>query len=190
MLGQGGLYENETLEHFNTDLKYNYQWHDLLIFEYLVSEVNQIWLVAREITISLITIFIGSKIMFCLASVFLSIDMLRNGIKPVIVLQHINAMGELGHFHHLKQHSNEPKLIRKKQRCDGNTNIVVIKAKKDKYVPDMTEMKIDSLDYFKCMTCRNSTNKNRRLLLLSTRVLRGQVDSQAPNISDCCSNLK
>ena len=58
-----------TLEYINTDWKYNHQWHELLIFEYLGSEVKQVWHVAREITISLITIFIGLKI-FCLVRVF------------------------------------------------------------------------------------------------------------------------
>ena len=56
-LGQGGLYEHEALEYFNTDLKYNQQWHELPISEYLGSEVKHIWHVAREITISVITIF-------------------------------------------------------------------------------------------------------------------------------------
>ena len=27
-LGHGGIYEQETLEYFNTDLKYNHQWHE------------------------------------------------------------------------------------------------------------------------------------------------------------------
>ena len=46
-LGQGGSYEHETQEYFNTDLKYNHQWHELLIFEYLGSEVKKFWHVAR-----------------------------------------------------------------------------------------------------------------------------------------------
>ena len=51
-LGHGGIYEQETLEYFNTDLKYNHRWHELLIFEYLGNEVKQIWHVTKEITIS------------------------------------------------------------------------------------------------------------------------------------------
>ena len=39
-LGQEGLYEHEILEYFNTDLKYNHQWRELLISEYLGSEVK------------------------------------------------------------------------------------------------------------------------------------------------------
>ena len=52
--------------------------------------------------------------------------MLRSGTKPVIGLQRINPMGELGYFHHLKQ------LTRKRtvELCDGNTDIVVIKQKR------------------------------------------------------------
>ena len=84
LLGQGGLYEHETLEYFNTDLKCNHHWHELLFFEYLNREVKHIWQVA----------------------------------------------------------------------------------------------------------CTNDRTKNWRLLLLSTRVVRGNVDSQAPNVSNCCSNLK
>ena len=147
-LVQGGLYEHETLEYFNTDLNYNNQWHELLIFEYLGNEVKQIWHVAREITISLMTIFIGSKIIFCLVRVFLSIDMLRSGTNPVIALQPINPMGELGYCHYLEQRTKEQELTRKRtvERCDGETNIVVIKAKKAKSVPDMAEIEIDTLD--------------------------------------------
>ena len=109
--------------------------------------MKQIWHVAREITISLITIFIGSKIVFCLVRVFLSIDMLRSGTNPVIALQPINPIGELGYFHHLKQRATEQKLTRKRtvERCDVETKIVVIK-KKAKYVPDMAEIEIDTLD--------------------------------------------
>ena len=78
------------------------------------------------------TIFIGSKIIFCLVRVFLSIDMLRSGTNPVIALQPIKTMGEVGYFHHLKQSIKEQKLTRKRtvELCDGNTDIVVIKAKR------------------------------------------------------------
>ena len=94
------------------------------------------------------TIFIGSKIIFCLVRVFLSIDMLRSGTNPVIALQTINPMAELGYFHHLKQRTKEQKLTRKRtvELCDGNTDIVFIKAKKAKFVQDMTEIEIDTLD--------------------------------------------
>ena len=109
------------------------------------------------------TIFIGSKIIFCLVRVFLSIDMLRSGTNPVIALQPINPMGELGYFHHLKQRTKEQKLTRKRtvERYDGETNIVVIKAKKAKSVPDMAEIEIDTLDKFTCMIYRNGRTKNR-----------------------------
>ena len=40
------------------------------------------------------------------------------------------------------------------------------------------------------MICRNGRTKIGRLLLLCTRVFRGQVDSQAPSVSDCWSILK
>ena len=87
---------------------------------------------ARELAISLRTIFIGSKILFCLGRVYLSTDTLRSGNKPVIDLQPINPMAELGYFHPLKQRTKEQKLTRKRtvELCDGNTDIVVIKAKK------------------------------------------------------------
>ena len=131
-LGQGGLYEHETLEYFNTDWKYNHQWHELLIFENMAREMKQVWHVAREITVSLMTIFIGLKIIFCLVRVVFSIDMLRSGTNPVTALQSINTMGVLGYFHHLKQRTKEQKLTGKRtvELYDGNTDIVVIKAKK------------------------------------------------------------
>ena len=148
-LGQGVLYEHETLEYFNTDWKYNHQGHELLIFEYLGNEVKQVKHVAREITISFLSIFIGLKNIFRLVRVSFSIDMLQSGTNPVIALQPINPMGELRYFHHLKQRTEEQKLTRKRtvELCDGNTDIVVIKAKKSKSVPDMTEIDIDTLDY-------------------------------------------
>ena len=191
-LGQGGLYEHETLVFFNTDLTYNQQWHELQILGNLVSEVKQIWHVARVMTISLMTIFIGSKVIYCLVRVFHSIGMLRSGINHVIALQPINPLGELVYFQHLTQRNKEQRLTGKRtvEWCDGNTNIVVIKAKMSKSGDDMTEIEIDTLDYFKCMICRNGRTKNRQLLLLSTRVDRSEVDSQAPSVSDCWSNLK
>ena len=74
--------------------------------------------------------------------VFLSIDIVRSGTNPVIALQPINPMGEISYLHHLKQRTKVQKLTRKKavEGCDGNTNIVVIKAKKATSVPDMTEI--------------------------------------------------
>ena len=94
------------------------------------------------------TIFIGLKTIFCLVRVFISIDMRRSGTNPVIALQPINPMGELSYFHHLKQRTKKQKLTRKRtvELCDGNTDIVVIKAKKAKSLPDMTEIEIDTLD--------------------------------------------
>ena len=100
-------------------------------------------------------------------------------------------MGELGHFHQPKQRSKEQKLTRKRtvERCDGNTNIVVIKAKKTKIIPDMTKFEIDTFDYYRYKICRNGGTKNWRLLLLSIQVVRSQVHSQAPSVLDCWSNL-
>ena len=74
--------------------------------------------------------------------------MLRNGTNPEIALQPINPMGEIGFFHHLKQRTKEQKLTGKRtvERYDGETNIVVIKAKKAKSVPEMVEIEIDTLD--------------------------------------------
>ena len=76
----------------------------------------------------------------CLVRVFLSIDMLSSGTNNVIALQPINPMAELGYFHHLKQRTKEQKLTSKRtvELCDGNTDILAIKAKKTKSVPDMT----------------------------------------------------
>ena len=74
--------------------------------------------------------------------------MLRSGTNPVIALQSINPMEELGYFPHLKQRTKEQNLTRKKtvELCDGNTDLVVKKAKNAKSVPDMTEIEIDTLD--------------------------------------------
>ena len=63
-LGQRVLYEHESLEYFNAELKYNHQRPELLIFEYLGSDVKQVWHVARQITINLMTVFIGYKSYF------------------------------------------------------------------------------------------------------------------------------
>ena len=54
------------------DLKYNHQWLELLIFEYLGNELKQIWYVARKITINLMTTFVGSKVIICSVLVFFS----------------------------------------------------------------------------------------------------------------------
>ena len=56
-LGRGGSYEHETSEYINMDFIYGPQWHELLILNYLGSKLKQIWHVAREVTISLITVF-------------------------------------------------------------------------------------------------------------------------------------
>ena len=97
------------------DFRYGHQWHELLVFSYLGNKVKEIWHVARKITISLMTIYIGSKIIFCLVRVFHSIDILLIGTNHAIALQPINPMRELGYLHHLKQRSREQKLTKKRQ---------------------------------------------------------------------------
>ena len=95
-MGQGGLYEHEALKYFNMDFRNVYQWQEFLIFNYFGNEVKQTRHVAREVTIKLMTIFIGVKIIVCVFRVLLSIDMLRSGTNPVVALQLIIEMGELG----------------------------------------------------------------------------------------------
>ena len=57
-------------------------------------------------------------------------------------------MSERACFHHPKQRTKVQKLTRKRtvELCDGNTDIVVMKAKKAKSVPDMTENENDTLE--------------------------------------------
>ena len=125
--------------------------------------------------------------------VFLSTDMLRSGTNPIIALQPINPMGELGYFHHPKQRNKEQKLTwgRTVEWCDGNKNTVVLKAKKvnstryDKNRDWQNRLIILSLWYVGM-----ARTKNRQLLLLCTRVVRGQVNSKAPSVSECWNNLK
>ena len=117
-LEQGSLLAHEILR-IST---YWYQRHELLIFNYLVSKVEQIWNVAKEVTLSSITIFIGLKIMVFVMLVLLSIDMLHSFTNPVVAMQRINPLSEFAYFHHLKC------LTRKRTRFDMyDTNIVVVK---------------------------------------------------------------
>ena len=75
--------------------------------------------------------------------------MLRNGTNPVDKSHTINPMGELVCFQYLKQPSREQNLTRKTtavELCDGDTNLVVVKTKKAKSIPEIAEIKIDTLD--------------------------------------------
>ena len=126
-------------------MKYNYQWHELLIFEYFGSEVKQLW---HDQFDDYFYCYFVTKIIFCLLRVFFSIDMLRCGSNPVIALQPINPVVEQDYFHQLKPLIKEQKLTRKRtvELCDGNIDIVVMKAKKAKSVPHTTEIAIDTFD--------------------------------------------
>ena len=89
------------------------------------------------------TIFIGFRTILCVMRVFLSIDMLRNGINPVVALQPISPMGNLDYFQYLKKRSRWQNLIRKRttvELCDGDTNIVVVKAKNAESIPELTKI--------------------------------------------------
>ena len=69
--------------------------------------------------------------------------------KPVLALQPINPIAELGYFYHIKQFSREPNLTRKRstfELYDGDTNIVVVRAKKSKSFSKITEIEIGTLD--------------------------------------------
>ena len=141
-LGQGGSYEYETLEYFNMNFRSGQQRHELLVFNYLGNKVKQIWHVAREFTISLITIFIGLKIVICLMHVFLSIDMLRGGSNPVVALQPINTRGAIGYLQYLTQRSSEQNLTRKSttvELSDDDTNLVIVRAKNAKSIPEKSQ---------------------------------------------------
>ena len=119
--------------------------------------------------------------------------MLRSGTKPVLALQPINPMGELGYFGHLKQRSREQNLTRKRtsvELCDDDTNILVAKPKKAKSVSELADIEIDTLDCLCFIIRRNGKNKSWRLLLLSTRTLRGEVSRQAPSLSHCWGGVK
>ena len=141
-LGQGGSYEYETLEYFNMNFRYGQQRHELLVFNYLGNKVKQIWHVAREFTISLITIFIGLKIVICLMHVFLSIDMLRGVSNPVVALQPNNTRGAIGYLQYLTQRSSEQNLTRKSttvELSDDDTNLVIVRAKNAKSIPEKSQ---------------------------------------------------
>ena len=102
----------------------------------------------NKVTKSLMTIFIGLNIGICVTSAILSIDLLRSSTNPVVALQPINPLTELGYFQYLKQISREQNLKRKRttvELCDGATNLVVVKAKIAKSVPYLTEIDIDTL---------------------------------------------
>ena len=99
-LGQWGLYEHETLDYLNMDSRYGHWWHELLILIYFCSKMKQIWHVSREVTLSLMTILSGLKVIICVMRVFLSIDMLRCGSNHVLALQPVYPMVERCCFHH------------------------------------------------------------------------------------------
>ena len=61
--------------------------------------------------------------------------------------------------------------------CDADTNLVVVKAKMAKSIPEVAEIETDTLDELYFVIRRNGRNKSGQLLLLSTRIL--QVSRQA-----------
>ena len=95
------------------EFSYGHQWHELFNFNYLGNKVKQIWHVAREVTIRLMTIFIGLKIILGTMRVFLSIGMLRSVTKTVVALEPIKLMGELGIFNISNNVLREQYLTRK-----------------------------------------------------------------------------
>ena len=79
----------------------------------------------------------------------LQIDRLYSGTNPVLFQQPINSLQELVYFHHSQQLFRERILTRKRtlgELCDGDTNIVFVKAKKAKSVPEITKIEIDRMD--------------------------------------------
>ena len=93
--------------------------------------------------------FRGLKIIICAIRVLLQIDRLYSGTNPVLFQQRNNSSQELVYFHHSQQLFRERILTRKRtlgEQCDGDTNIVFVKAKKAKSVPEITKIEIDRMD--------------------------------------------
>ena len=144
--------------------------------------MKQICHVAWEVNISLMTIFVGLKIIIGVMRVFLSIDMLRSAINLVVALQPVNPMSELGHSNYLKQRSREQILTRKRttvELCDSDTNLVVLDAKKAKFIPKIGKIKTDTLKYLYFVKRRSDRTKSWPLLLLPTQTLWSEVNRQA-----------
>ena len=151
-LGQWGSYEQKTLEYFNMYFRYGHQWHELLIFDYFAKKVTKIWLVAREVTIILITSFIGLKIITCVIRVYLSIAMLLSGTNLVVALQLINPMGKFRVFSISQTTFNEQKLKTKRttvELCDGDTNVVILKEKRLFLFPK--QLKLKAISWINCI---------------------------------------
>ena len=65
--------------------------------------------------------------------------------------------------------------------CDGDTKLVVVKAKKVESIPKIAEIEIDTLDLYFVIR-RNGTAKRGRLLLLPTQALGSRVNRQASGL--------
>ena len=146
------------------EFRYGQQCLELLIFCSLGSHVKKIWHVAREVTIKLMTIFIGLENVICVMRVFLSIEMKPSGTNPVLAMQAINSLtGELVYFHYLEQRSREHNLTGKLttvELCDGDTNIAVVKFKKTKIFPKIAKIEINTLHYLYSGIRRNDRIKH------------------------------
>ena len=108
--------------------------------------------------------------------VFLSIDMLRSGTNPVLLLQPLIQWMTSKFLQDLKQRSSEQNSPRKKTPVKlrgGHTNIVAVEAKKAKSA-----------------ILRNGRTNNWRLLLLSTRIIESHVITPAPGLPDCRSEVQ
>ena len=85
---------------------------------------------------------------------FLSIDILdilRSGTNLEVALQPISPKEEIRYFHHLKPLSREQTLTGNRttvERCDGDTNMAVVKAERLNRFPKQPKLKL-----LHCINC-------------------------------------
>ena len=112
-LGQNGKYSHEQLLDFNT-YKSDSNWHQVFWIKPIGKNILKVWHLVRELTLTLMTLFLIAKILVICLRTILSTTLFLKGAQPRLALQPINPLMEPNYITVLKNQQLKQKQVSKK----------------------------------------------------------------------------
>ena len=112
-LGPNEKHTHEQLLDFNT-YPTDLNWHEVFWIKPIERNFLKVWHLARELTLTLMTLFLISKILVICLRIILSTTLFLEGAQPRVALQPINPLIEFNYITVLKNQQLKQKQISKK----------------------------------------------------------------------------
>ena len=112
-LGPNGKYTHEQLLHFNAYTS-DLNWHEVHWIKPIERNILKIWHLVRELTLTLMTLFLIAKILVTCLRIISSTRLFLEGAQPRVAIQPTNPLIELNYITVLKNQQLIQKQVSKK----------------------------------------------------------------------------